>query len=94
MKRGRFLIETRVKPGANKTDFAGWIDGRLGVRVRAPAEKGKANKELLAFIAKAFEISKSDVAILRGEKSREKILALSGDPKELKARYEEITKRI
>jgi uncharacterized protein (TIGR00251 family) len=90
MKRGTLIIEIKVIPGARRKAFDGCIDGRLKIRVPAPPEKGKANKALVAFVAKAFDIRKSDVTIVKGERSREKTLSLSGNPVELKTRYESI----
>jgi uncharacterized protein YggU (UPF0235/DUF167 family) len=47
---------------------------------------GAANAALVAFVAKALRLRKSDVAIVSGEKARLKLLELSGDPGELSAR--------
>lgn len=43
----------------------------------APAD-GKANQELIAFLAKSFHLSKSSISIVRGEKSRLKELEIKG----------------
>jgi uncharacterized protein (TIGR00251 family) len=69
-------IEIKALPGASKTEFAGVKDGRLRVRVAAAPEGGKANAELVSFLAKALGCPARDVALLRGEKTRLKTLAL------------------
>ena len=69
-------IAVKALPGASKTEFAGVKDGRLRVKVAAAPEGGRANAELVSFIAKALGLPKHDVVLLRGEKSRLKILAL------------------
>ena len=58
--------------------------GRVGsivrVRVAAPAVDGKANEELLEFLAEFFGVKKSYVSILRGEKGKEKTVQIEGRP--------------
>lgn len=53
-------------------------DGRLKVMLDAPPVDGKANEALLRFVAKALGRPKRDVTIVRGEKGRQKTLALRG----------------
>lgn len=48
--------------------------GRLKVWVTAPAVEGKANKAVQETLAEFFQISKSRIRIIRGEKSREKVV--------------------
>jgi uncharacterized protein (TIGR00251 family) len=69
-------ITVKALPGASKTEFAGVKDGRLRVKVAAAPEGGKANAELVSFLAKALGCPARDVVLLRGEKSRLKTLAL------------------
>jgi uncharacterized protein (TIGR00251 family) len=66
----------KAVPGASKTEFAGIKDGRLRVRIAAAPEDGKANAELRAFLAKALGCVRRDIALISGEKSRLKTLAL------------------
>ena len=46
-------------------------------------EKGKANKALIALIAKSLAVAKSSVSIASGDTSRKKILRIDGDPEDL-----------
>ena len=66
-------IKVIVKPNAKKTEFVRFDDVKdvYIINLKAPAEDNKANVELLRFVKK---ISKRDVRILRGMKSREKVL--------------------
>lgn len=48
----------------------------LLVRLAAPPADGKANKELVRFLAEAFGLPKSEVTLLRGTSSRQKIIEL------------------
>jgi uncharacterized protein (TIGR00251 family) len=52
--------------------------GVLQVRVAAPPVKGKANKELTAFLSRALGVSKSSLAIVKGHTSRNKVITVAG----------------
>jgi len=82
-------ISVKALPGASKTEFAGFKEGRLRVRVAAAPEDGRANAELVAFFSKSLGCPKRDVALLRGEKSRFKTLAV---PLAYRLQWEEIVK--
>jgi uncharacterized protein (TIGR00251 family) len=71
-------IDIKAVPGASKTEFAGVRDKRLRVRIAAAPEDGKANGELVSFMAKALGCPKRDVQLIRGEKSRLKTIAVPG----------------
>ena len=51
--------------------------GRLKVYVTSPAVDGKANKAVLEVLAEHFNVKKRMVAIVSGQKSREKIVEIS-----------------
>jgi uncharacterized protein len=72
------VVEVLVVPRASKCAFAGVHDGRVKVMLDAPPVDGKANEALIAFFAKATGRPKRDVTIVRGEKGRQKTLALRG----------------
>lgn len=69
---GRLLVEVKVIPGAARSEAAGLRDGALLVRVAAPPEKGKANEELRACLARALGLPKSSVELVSGAASRRK----------------------
>jgi len=62
-------------------DAAGVI--RLKARVRAVAEKNKANRAIEKLVAKRLKIGKTAVRVISGETSRSKIIRIDGDPVEL-----------
>ncbi len=76
---GRLLVEVKVLPGASRSEAAGLRDGALLVRVAAPPEKGKANEELRACLAKALGLPKSAVELVSGAGSRRKRLSLPAE---------------
>jgi hypothetical protein len=75
-------LDVWAQPGARKDEIAGVYQGCLKVRLRAPAVDNKANKGLVAFIARLLRLKKSQVEIASGHSSRKKHLALNiaGEP--------------
>ena len=60
----------------------------LKVRVTAPPEGGKANRALVALLAREWRLPKGAVQVVAGASSRHKILRLAGEPGALSARLE------
>jgi len=71
-------LEVHIQPNARRTQIVGRHGERLKIKVAAPPIDGKANLELCRFLAKAFAIPKSHVAIASGQHSRQKRIALRG----------------
>lgn len=71
-------ISLRVQPNAARNEVAGFTDDVLQVRVAAPPVKGKANQELIAFLSRLLNLSKSRVTILKGHTARNKVIAIGG----------------
>ena len=53
----------------------GFADGVLQVKISAPPVKGKANRELLAFLSQLLDVSPRALTITRGRTSRHKTIA-------------------
>lgn len=73
---GRWRLAVLAQPGASRSEVVGDHDGRLRVRLAAPPVDGRANAELIAFLARRLGLPKSSVRIARGEASRRKEVAL------------------
>jgi uncharacterized protein (TIGR00251 family) len=69
-------LTVRVIPRASKPGVAGIRDGALLVRLQSPPVEGAANEELIQVIAKAFGVTKRDVSIVAGERSKLKRVAI------------------
>lgn len=67
-----------VHPNAARNELVSFSDGVLRVRVAAPPVKGKANKDLIAFLARKLGLSKGDLTIIRGHTSRHKLISVAG----------------
>ena len=69
---GSLYLSLHVQPGASRTRFAGLYGESLKLAVKAPPVEGKANKEVIAFLAIFFKIPKKEITIVGGLQSREK----------------------
>jgi hypothetical protein len=71
---GAVVLTLHVQPGAKRTEVAGAHGDALKVRLAAPPVEGKANAELLRFLAAAFGVPARAVTLVRGETSRQKVV--------------------
>jgi hypothetical protein len=60
-------------------------DGRLKVRVAAPAEAGRANAAVLELLARELGVSARDVALVSGRGARDKIVEVAAPPERVRA---------
>lgn len=71
-------IELKVIPNAPRDEVAGRLGDAIKVKLRAPALEGRANEALTEFIAGRLSVPRRAVMLLRGEKSRHKVLRIDG----------------
>jgi uncharacterized protein (TIGR00251 family) len=62
----------------------------LKARVSAVPENGKANKALIALLAKSLRVPKSTISFISGETARKKILRIDADPEDLIIKLEKL----
>ncbi len=67
-----------MHPNVARNELAGFSEGVLRVKVAAPPVRGKANQELIAFLAQKLGLSKGDLTILKGHTSRNKLISIAG----------------
>lgn len=75
------IVFLRITPKARKTAFGEYVEDEKGqtwqkVSVAAPPQDGKANEELLKFLAKSWGVPRSTLKIISGETSRYKKIRL------------------
>ena len=79
---GGVTLAVRAQPGAKKTAIAGvygeGATAQLKIAVQAPPVEGRANASLIAFLAKLFSLSRTNVVLTSGELSRSKVFLLRG----------------
>ncbi|MBI9017463.1 MAG: DUF167 domain-containing protein [Phycisphaerae bacterium] len=56
----------KIVPGSSKNKIAGLLGNSLKINIAAAPEKGKANKQLIAFLAKKLKIPTGDIEIVAG----------------------------
>ena len=66
------LLDIRVQPRASSDGFAEEQGDRIKLRITAPPVDGKANRHLIAVLAKTFRVAKKDISIISGETGRNK----------------------
>ncbi len=71
-------FEAKIVPNSSKNEIVGFENEKLKIRIQKAPEKNKANKELIAFLAKVFKIAKSRIKIVKGEKSVIKKIEIEG----------------
>lgn len=55
----------------------GWRGDALAVKVAAPPVQGKANRELVRFLAEVLAVPRADISIVQGETSRSKTVEVA-----------------
>lgn len=89
------VLKVRATPGARACGLDGVAEGPGGaafarIRVRARAEDGKANAELIATLAAALGRPKSSLDLAAGASARLKTIRIAGRPVETAARLREL----
>ena len=69
---GDLVLEVRVQPRASRSEFAGPFGNRLRIRLQAPPVDGRANEELVRFLAEAFNVPRARIEIEHGLAGRDK----------------------
>lgn len=68
-------IKVKVIPRAAKSELVGQLeDGTWKVKLKAVPEDGKANRELIRFLAELHDVPQSAVTILAGQTSQRKLV--------------------
>ncbi|MCJ8520186.1 uncharacterized protein (TIGR00251 family) [Pseudorhizobium tarimense] len=93
-----FRLSVRLTPSAGREAVDGIEtadngESYLRARVTAVPEDGKANKALIALLAKHLRMPKSAIIIMSGETARKKILRLDGEPEDVCAKLEALARR-
>ncbi len=70
----------------------------MRIRVEEPPVEGKANRAVIAFLAKVLGIRKNKIEIVAGERGLDKIISIDGMPaeeveKQIKANLDRTSKK-
>ena len=75
-QEGCLTLHIVVQTRASRDELVELNEQGLKVRITAPPVDGKANKHLIKFLAKTFQIAPSQIQLRSGEKSRHKCLVI------------------
>ena len=79
------VLALAVAPHAKRTGADGLHDGALRVRLAAPPVDGKANAQLLAWLAAELGCPRRDLSLLRGDTARRKWVEIALPPAQVAA---------
>ena len=71
-------LSVRIQPRASRNEVAGLVGETLKIRLTAPPVEGEANEACLTFLADLFDLPPSKLAIIRGDRSRTKVIRITG----------------
>ena len=82
------LLNIHLTPNSSKNEIAGYTEDYLKIKVSAPPNDNKANKKLIEFLSDTFDIAKSYITFVSGEKSRIKKFLIKN------INYDDVLKKI
>ena len=71
-------LKVKAVPGASRSEIVGRLGEALKVRVAAPPEGGKANREILDLLAERLGLPAASVTLVSGAASPAKVVELLG----------------
>ncbi|MDI9570161.1 MAG: DUF167 domain-containing protein [Pseudomonadota bacterium] len=73
-----FLLDIKVLPRSSRCGICGIQGDALKIKVTAPPVDGRANEEIVAFLADVLGIRKGQVTITAGRNATRKVVAVTG----------------
>ena len=71
-------LQIKVIPSSSKDCIVGWLENTLKIKVKAPADKGKANKAVIKLLEENLKLAKGTISITNGITSGNKIIEIDG----------------
>jgi len=72
------MLSVKLLPRATANEIAGPLGAELRIKVTAPPVDAAANEALIALLAAQLDCGRGRVELVRGHKSRHKIVKLHG----------------
>ena len=82
MKEVSVTLKVRLQPRASRDEIDGLLGDALKIKVTAPPVEGRANKAVKKLLAVRLGLPPSQIEMIAGERSREKLLRISGISRE------------
>lgn len=76
-KSNILVLKLYVQPGAKRHEVIGPIQDKLKIKLASQAIEGRANIDLIKFLATLFKVPKSNITLKSGEKSRHKTIEIN-----------------
>lgn len=73
-KSGAVTITVHAKPGSKHSGITEVSAEAVGVAIAAPPTDGEANTELIRFLSEVLGLKKSQIALDKGSRSRDKLI--------------------
>lgn len=64
------IFNVKLVPNSSFNKIADYTEEYVRIKISSPPIENKANKELIAFCSKLFDVNKSKISIISGEKSK------------------------
>ena len=71
-------LQIKVIPSSSKDCITGWLENTLKIKVKAPADRGKANKAVIKLLEAKLELVKGSIRISHGTTSGNKVIEIDG----------------
>lgn len=78
------IFNVKLVPNSSFSKIVDYTEEYVRIKISSPPIENKANKELIAFCSKLFNVNKSKISIVSGEKSKlKKVLIQNANMEEL-----------
>lgn len=85
------MLHLRAKPNSKIDQLAYDESGQLTVKIKAPAQDGKANEYLVKFLAESLDLPRAAVRLVSGFTNPHKKLEIDAEEKEIRQKLTELT---
>ncbi len=68
----------RVQPRSSGNEICGIYGDAIKIKLASPPVEGEANESLINFLAKSLNVSKGQIEIISGQKSKNKLIKIIG----------------
>jgi len=76
------VLSVRIQPRASKNELVHMEGGKIKIRLTAPPVDGAANEALVRYLSDKLSVPKSNIEIVSGHTSRDKVVRIEGISKE------------
>ena len=90
LEGNKIFLKVHINPNSKKDEILGVYNDSLRVKISSPPVDGKANKAIIKFFSKFLNIPKSKIKIEKGDKSRDKLIAIEGFDENVLKKLQEV----